>query len=638
MKNSCTSEKVVSNKVVSCAHIYDFIEEKKDIDSKSKLVLLEKELLNKTINIAETNVQFNDMCWNFTQHAKEGEDRGRYIYIFSNKYIEQNRYYSILLKYYVTYLYMYHGSNFVYMKHKFSVSKAFLTYLQKNEIYSVSKVDTNIIKKFLELRPNKYVSTYKKKVNLKEFIIFFSTVFTNIYDGEVSKYLELRDWNKIKITIEENKLPLLPDDIMLNLTTELVEMVKSNKIGKMDRGIAGIIYILIQIGCRISEGVMFKVGDLIDLKEGIKAIRYYSLKSKKHVIMIANKSVVDIFNILKELFADERNEKDSQLLVLLSNTSRRNDPSDFSVRTDHIRKWFNTLCYSYADKWKLYDREDKECFALNLSQTQIKDYIFTRNIEDKNYSFTVLCIPAIHQFRVYFTTKLHNELGISYQTIAMLQGQEPEMAGYYGRVSDPISKEFKQSRKIYMDILDGFNIIGPQSEILKNKINTTINDGRIQTKSESEILGILMKDYPIKTKYGGFCIKRDNRRECRHDGPTDEIYCAYGYCINQHHTCLTVDVAYSKFRDLVLAYTLNEKKGYIIQNEKELYKMEHIFNLELIPEINELKKEMKIRGKEELIERNANLHYIVDNITYIEQEIEIWKKKIIEMKVKRPNH
>ena len=72
---------------------------------------------------------------------------------------------------------------------------------------------------------------------------------------------------------------------------------------------------------------------------------------------------------------------------------------------------------------------------------------------------------------------------------------------------------------------------------------------------------------------------------------------------------------------------INLKKGFRQQAQKELYKVQSIINNRLIPEIYELQKEVKLKGKSSIIELFSDLEVIIDNIETINGEINIWKSR-----------
>ena len=85
----------------------------------------------------------------------------------------------------------------------------------------------------------------------------------------------------------------------------------------------------------------------------------------------------------------------------------------------------------------------------------------------------------------------------------------------------------------------------------------------------------MCNEIPIRAKNGGFCIKSNPRRECRHDAKTDEFMCAYGCCPNHCHMYFMLAITYKKVQTLIKTYEYNLKSGFKNASEKEAYKLNY---------------------------------------------------------------
>lgn len=143
---------------------------------------------------------------------------------------------------------------------------------------------------------------------------------------------------------------------------------------------------------------------------------------------------------------------------------------------------------------------------------------------------------------------------------------------------------------------------------------------------------MVCNEMPIRAKEGGFCIKSNPRRQCRHDANTDEFLCAYGCCPNHCHFYFAASITYQKCLNIKKCVDYNLEQEYINQAQKELYKLEAIITQELLPEMIELENEINKKTGDKVKELHPDLTYLVDNLEKVKEEINVWKTQIQEMK------
>lgn len=246
----------------------------------------------------------------------------------------------------------------------------------------------------------------------------------------------------------------------------------------------------------------------------------------------------------------------------------------------------------------------------------------------------IISIPTIRQYRVYFASEMR-ERGIDDRTVSfLLNHNSSEMWGYYTRPKHEVQEDIDFSKEIVSEIVkDDVNILGPKGDAIKNKINGIIADNKFNVDIGLDaIIEKVCGEVPIRAKEGGFCIKSNPRRECRHDAKTDEFLCAYGCCPNHCHMYFMITVTYHKFKDLVKLVEYNTEQGFINQFQKEMFKLEATINHELLPEIEDLLKEVSQKGIEKIFERHPSIKPIYNNISAIMEETNLWLQKIQAMK------
>ena len=245
-----------------------------------------------------------------------------------------------------------------------------------------------------------------------------------------------------------------------------------------------------------------------------------------------------------------------------------------------------------------------------------------------------VCCPTMTQFRVYFASELH-ERGVDYKTISyLLNHKTEEMWGYYVRPKHDVQEDIDFSKEVVGEIIrDETKILGPKGDAIKIKIDEMIKENNFNiVKDFNAIVDMVCNQMPIRAKEGGFCIKSNPRRECRHDAPTDEFLCAYGCCPNHCHFYFHAHISYQKCVDIKKCFDYNKEQGFVNQSQKELYKLDAIMNQELIPELNELEVQLNKRSIDDIISVHPDITNIIHNLKEIKEEIEIWKAEISLMK------
>ena len=237
-----------------------------------------------------------------------------------------------------------------------------------------------------------------------------------------------------------------------------------------------------------------------------------------------------------------------------------------------------------------------------------------------------ISLPQSSQFRVYFASELHNR-GVSDITIAkMLNHHDDKMLGYYGRDANEVQENLAFSKNIISYVVDdNYKILGTRSEQYIEQINDFLayeepNAAPDLEQAKEKILDTM----PIRSLYGGFCMKANVGRVCEFDAAVDEFYCAYGMCPNQCHFFFNLKYYYDRFQDSKASYLHNKQNNFVQMAEKELYKMQYMITKRIKPEIQELKNEMNKKSVTDILTKHPELNEIVLHLDEVEEEIELW--------------
>lgn len=239
-----------------------------------------------------------------------------------------------------------------------------------------------------------------------------------------------------------------------------------------------------------------------------------------------------------------------------------------------------------------------------------------------------LSIPDTRQFRVHLCTVLYNK-GIPLVYIQKYMGHLSEyMLGYYVRPKDTYQENIAYSEKVIREIAgDDLTPIGLMGSDLRENIKLFISERKLNVKTDtSQIMEALGNKLVIRGKTGGVCIKT-SLMPCARDSRTNEILCAYNLCPNLFHFYYMADISYLDFQTLQSTYNENHSAGHTKAAQKELQKIKDLLRRKLIPELDELDREISLNGRDHILIRNPSLSTIIDNEPSIREEIELWMQK-----------
>lgn len=597
-----------------------------------------------SISISGVDIDFSDDIWDFSVKHKAGKGISNYVYYFNSK-LELSDYQNVLIKLFAFYCITEYGIHNGTNKGRILEIKRLMEYMQRNNIELIDNLTIDDYKDFYEQRNMKYPSMIKVRRHIKEFLIFYSFIANDIYTKELSNWFEDIDTNVIKAETENNKAPLLPTEFYKKYTEKLYDNVINTKLDKWLRGYYGLLYIGTQTGLRASELAILRVQDLevrTFKNKKIGILHYRSTKSADGKNKIydnaqtnANQKVISVYEILESLFKKEREKYDIDFLVPRKRTGNCKDfniSSKYQITHHALDSANKRLCAKYCIEWDLLNSKDKKSFGGELIYNPNKETILSKSLLEKNGIKEIkegdtISYPLIKQFRVYVASELR-ERGVDDRTTAFLFNHHcVEMYGYYARPKHAIQEDIDFSREIIRDVVqDKTKILGPKGDALTDKINKIIDDYKFNVEVDLDaIIEKVCNEVPIRAKTGGFCMKSNPRRECRHDAKTDEFMCAYGCCPNHCHMYFMLPITYEKVKNLYKTYEYNINAGFINAAEKEAYKLNFAINHELLPELIETKAELSKHSSEDIIKRHPEMDSVIYILEDIEKEVEQWK-------------
>ena len=577
------------------------------------------------IPVKDSKISFNDNVWDFNPYIKYA-NCASYKFIFKTLDRELNNY----CKFFILYK----------MSTKVKISTINVRYSQFVSIIS------NIYKK--THHKTFYIITTDDIINeITERNVSHSTTH-NLYQAIFQVYDFLIKQYKLNLSVnletiynesikyknldkkESNKLPDIPYsyfDIILNKSIEVMRNTNENSNYRI---MAAALIFISQTGLRLGDFLALTTDCLFtkELKKSGNIANYIHFKerkaSKAHQPLLefnifCNIIATEAFNTMKSLRKYSDLAEGNNILFALTGHHKS------SQELPHTRPRFNakyqSFMYNYLPKESTIEWEGISKSIYNIH--------YIDETGDKSSSIN-LYIPDTRQYRVHLSTTLYNK-GVPLVYIQKYMGHLSDyMLGYYVRPKDTYQENIEYSEKVVREIAEdnltplGGNLIGGD---IKENIKQFIADNGFNVHTDiSSIVKALGDKVIIRGKNGGVCIKT-SIMPCSKDARTNEMMCAYNICPNLFHFYYMIDITYLNFKTLEETYKVLIESGKEKAAQKELAKIKDVINRKLIPELNELDKEILNKGADTVLTKYPSLIEIIENRENIEKEINIWKMK-----------
>ena len=103
--------------------------------------------------------------------------------------------------------------------------------------------------------------------------------------------------------------------------------------------------------------------------------------------------------------------------------------------------------------------------------------------------------------------------------------------------------------------------------------------------------------------------------------------CAHSICPNLFHFYYMLDVTYVDFQTMQENFFLMREEGVKRAAEKELGKIKDLIKRRLLPELDELEKELEKKGYDAVVSKHPELIEIIEKADDIRKEAEEWTLK-----------
>lgn len=583
------------------------------------------------IPLKKTDIAFSDDTWDLTNSVLKRVPQRRSIYKFeeiSADFKDEAKFFTLLL--------LWQGNNKIQsIFKKLSEIKSFFRYLTTNNISSLNYVSLQTIKSFIEQNNHLSPGTIESyKSSISSLFEFHSQNFTPLEIDPIYKYLNDYDSNACLAQREANKWDTIPDDYFNRLISCLIRVMNDEDSPTDERGIAAEVMLMSQTGLRQGELTDCTVNSVhnIPIFNGTKTayyLKYYTTKSvrgdlgKREVYTMINELALKAYTVLTSIYEERRRAIKTDLLFV-----------PLKVKTLPVRE--NVIGRMLA---AFLLKHGKEVGCINVAEkypelrtqsigTLIVRQETTQEVLSKYTATDILSIPRSHQFRVYLCNKLY-EQGVPLLFIQQhMNHLSREMSAYYIRPKKDVKKEQEYAESVMkMIVTNSTTILGDTKDELIKQINDFIAESKLNVEKDlNTIVSKLVKKMPVRAKAGGICIKSGPIRDCRKNDISDEIFCSYGICPNNFHVYYMVDISYNKYLTVLETIKFNKAHNFPKAVEKETNKLKWLIEKYLMPEVEELKKEISVKGADKIKELHPQITFHVDNVDSIYEEIIEWTK------------
>lgn len=511
--------------------------------------------------------------------------------------------------------------------------KDFLKYLISNDIYSLDYVSLQTVSKYIKSKEDLSAGTIQRyKMNLIKLFQFYSTNYKSIEWVDIHRFLSHTDSHALKAQRNAGKWDTISDEYFNSLIACLTKVMEDKNTPIDDRGASAMLILLSQTGLRNGEICDCTIGSLESLKilNGTKTAYYLRYETSKGVkgngnFKEVNTIMTDLackaYYTLEEIYNTSRIQANSNLLFVPLKVRT------LPVTENTLTRMATAIALKYGKEIGCINVKEKypTLYHQNIGVLMERKVVGSEYLSHYKPTDTV-SIPRPHQYRVKLCNELINQ-GVSLLYVQRhMNHLEKEITLGYQRIEKDLEEEKDFAESVMKMLVTGeTEIMGQGKDALMLRINEHIKNSNLNVATDlDEIINDLTKKVPIRAKEGGICIKSGPIRECGKSDATDELYCAYGMCNNLFHSFFLIDINYKKYTTLLMTIKYNQEKGFKKASEKETNKLRWIVEKYLIPELEELEKEVQRKGESEVKEKFPQVSFFIDNYDSIKKEVSAW--------------
>lgn len=469
---------------------------------------------------------------------------------------------------------------------------------------------------------------------IRQFYEEYSIHFDDIRTPEFDKVLKNKDWNLRKAEVLENKTDNIPDDYFAGFLKTFLEVSLDTSEKDWLRGVASIYLIMSQTGLRLNECLALETNSLRTTHHNGQKLDYLLYKTSKRtrgsnkidtVSTYANEITIQSVRILEDLdlYKMRRKNLNKNYLFMGSANDRKKDYYPYNYAK--IKSPIEDLFVHVNDKFE----------TINLPNNYYKN--IRNRIPTKKYQGKVRTIawPLSKQFRVRVVNELI-EKGVQINYVQKFMSHlTKEVTVHYATPKEDFTQKQKmieESRNTLKSILTKKEkLIGKNSQNFLKEVQVFIknNDFNI-AKDLDEIIDILIGEYPIRQKAGGYLVSPVNLRgKSKKDSYSDIYFEKYGFETSGLTFFYMIPNTYKHAVNQAKIVQYNLKNDFKKEAQTELLKLKNTLNDLLEPEIEELEEQLLTKGLNQTLQSYPDLMDIINDLDAIKGEVEKWKKLMI---------
>lgn len=589
------------------------------------------------VPIKGSTIKFDSDVWDFNPYF-EGINDASYKLIFNDLPHAMIDY----CKFFVLYKIM-NKTKISTAKLRLGDIKTLVLYISKNtghdSLYLISTEDiVNEIRR-RNISPSGAHNLYESAHQFYEFIKYNYGMDIPV-DIDLLDKLGTKEKKVAKQMLEETKVPDIPGALFDSILDIAVTLMRSKDTSYNVRATACELVMLTQLGLRVSDLTALQTDQLLSKRlpqigQTVHYIHYKSRKpSKPHdktleFDIFCNSLCSEAFLVLTKIRGQVPLSKGNKYLYVLQKL-RESDTNELPTPTYRFNSLYRDMLRDY-----LLEVVAKDWPGINKTKIQTRKGSLKGKKKDSQSSkkeMVYLSIPKTEQYRVHLCTALY-EHNIPLSYIQKYMGHLSEfMLGYYIRPKDTYQENIEYSERIIREVAGKEDLVplgGQLGSEMKEGIKKFISDKKLNVMTD---IDAVIKEFGdkliIRGKSGGVCIKT-SVVPCAKDARTNEIYCAYNMCPNLFHFYYMADISLTDLRKQEKLYDYLMENGNTKAAQKELNKLKAIAGSRLIPELDEMDKEIQRKSVTDIAEQHPQLIDIIENEVSIRQEVHQWTTKTV---------
>ena len=570
--------------------------------------------------VKDLSISFNDDRWDFNTKTS------RYLNTKVISYLAVPSSIKTYVKFYVLYHMERNVKISTLRNHVKTIAETLRPIFQNTTHTNIKLINNDDINSHFEKRD---ISQKSKNVYLSIICKFFSFLKDFYMLDLAVDMVELQralDRTGKRSTDDETRTPDIPKEYFNKIYNKCIEVMNNSDRSFNNRMMACSILIMSQTGLRINDFLDLQVDSLYckklnNINKEVYYLHYTARKPTK-----ANQPLLEF-----DIYCTDICARAVKTMLQLRKDNGVTDVNYLYVSQYSPNPTITTITSdSFICQYNRWIVNELPLEAITEWEGIAPRVVYLYDSEVKNKAPKIFYIPMLRQYRVHCCTELYNK-GVPLEYIRRYMGHLSEaMMGYYVRPKDTYQENIMYSEKIIKEIVDGDltplggNLLG---EGMKSAIKKFIDENNFNIKNDiADIVKAFGDKVVIRGKTGGVCIKT-SLMPCAKDARSNDLLCAYNLCPNLFHFFYMIDVTYQNFTTLKEACIANANSGNKLAAQKELNKLKDMCRRKLIPELDELGKELERKGVDTILEQYPSLLDIIQNKEIIREEIELWMNK-----------